>query len=54
MNPGPDPSMQSPSSNEILKFQEVLTDNKFTTIIRKSKGQDIMAACGQLVGKLQA
>lgn len=54
MNPGPDPSMQSPSLNEILKFQEILADNKFTAIIRKSKGQDIMAACGQLAGEKPA
>ncbi|MFC1839189.1 23S rRNA (adenine(2503)-C(2))-methyltransferase RlmN [Thermodesulfobacteriota bacterium] len=54
MNPGPDPAMQPPSNDVILRFQEVLTDNKFTAIIRKSKGQDIMAACGQLAGKNQA
>lgn len=50
MNPGPDPAMRSSSPDVILKFQEILAENKLTAIIRKSKGQDIMAACGQLVG----
>ncbi len=48
MNPGPDPSMKPPSFHEILNFQDILAENKLTAIIRKSKGQDIMAACGQL------
>jgi 23S rRNA (adenine2503-C2)-methyltransferase len=37
-----------PDEGEILAFQEVLTDRHFTTIIRRSKGADIGAACGQL------
>lgn len=37
-----------PIEEVILKFQKILIENKFTAIIRKSKGQDIGAACGQL------
>ncbi|MBW1817757.1 MAG: 23S rRNA (adenine(2503)-C(2))-methyltransferase RlmN [Deltaproteobacteria bacterium] len=40
-----------PSSPErVLRFQEILIGRHFTAIIRKSKGRDIMAACGQLSG----
>ena len=44
----------TPSSPEKrLRFQEILVQNHFTAIIRKSKGQDILAACGQLRGSHQ-
>lgn len=32
----------------ISAFQKVLTDGNLTALVRKSKGQDIRAACGQL------
>ena len=32
----------------VKRFQEILLENHLTTIVRKSKGPDIMAACGQL------
>ncbi len=32
----------------VARFQEILLENHLTAIIRKSKGPDIMAACGQL------
>ena len=32
----------------INKFQDILIEKNYTVIIRKSKGQDISAACGQL------
>lgn len=42
-------SQFSPSTPEKLRrFQEVLLENHYTAILRKSKGQDISAACGQL------
>lgn len=37
-----------PDEKTILKFQEILHQKNYTTIIRQSKGQDISAACGQL------
>jgi 23S rRNA (adenine2503-C2)-methyltransferase len=40
--------MKRPEEPDILKFQKVLTDRHYTAIIRKSKGADISAACGQL------
>jgi len=40
-----------PKESVILKFQEVLHQKGYTSIIRRSKGQDISAACGQLSAK---
>jgi 23S rRNA (adenine2503-C2)-methyltransferase len=37
-----------PPEDVILKFQDILIANHYTVMIRRSKGQDIMAACGQL------
>ena len=34
----------------MLRFQEILLQKNYTVIIRRSKGQDISAACGQLRG----
>jgi 23S rRNA (adenine2503-C2)-methyltransferase len=50
LNPHPGLQLEAPSLERILRFQEVLVQNHFTAIIRKSKGQDISAACGQLSG----
>jgi 23S rRNA (adenine2503-C2)-methyltransferase len=37
-----------PPESTVLKFQNILHNNGYTTIVRRSKGQDILAACGQL------
>jgi len=37
-----------PSEKKVVIFQKILKDRGITTIIRKSKGLDIKAACGQL------
>jgi 23S rRNA (adenine2503-C2)-methyltransferase len=37
-----------PDEAVILKFQEILINSHYTVIIRRSKGEDIYAACGQL------
>ncbi|MGD9237977.1 MAG: 23S rRNA (adenine(2503)-C(2))-methyltransferase RlmN [Desulfobacterales bacterium] len=39
---------QRPPEDTILRFQEILIDKNYTVMIRRSKGQDISAACGQL------
>jgi 23S rRNA (adenine2503-C2)-methyltransferase len=51
LNPHPGLKMETPSQERILRFQEILTRHHWTAIIRKSKGGDISAACGQLSGK---
>ncbi len=37
-----------PTGEELLRFEKALWDKGITAIARKSKGQDIEAACGQL------
>jgi len=39
---------KSPSEDNVLAFQNVLIKSGINTFIRKSKGRDILAACGQL------
>jgi len=50
-NPSPNMKMATPSKERIQHFQDILIKNRFTAIIRKSKGRDISAACGQLTGE---
>jgi 23S rRNA (adenine2503-C2)-methyltransferase len=40
------------SNNAVRRFQDVLMKASITTVIRKTRGEDIDAACGQLVGKV--
>ena len=49
-NPFPGSQMRRPSEEVIERFLQVLIDHHYTAIIRRSKGQDISAACGQLHG----
>ena len=42
-----------PDEDVILRFQAILLEKGFTAIIRRSKGADISAACGQLRAKNQ-
>jgi len=37
-----------PPESAILRFQEILLQKNYTVLIRRSKGRDISAACGQL------
>ena len=46
-------SWEPPDWDHILAFQKVLLDGSVTTIIRKSRGEDILAACGQLKSRHQ-
>lgn len=40
-----------PAEPVIREFQQILVDRNYTVIIRRSKGQDISAACGQLAAE---
>lgn len=42
-----------PSQNAIRRFQNVLVDAGFVTVVRTTRGDDIDAACGQLVGQVE-
>jgi 23S rRNA (adenine2503-C2)-methyltransferase len=50
----PDPRLPfSPSPQaRVLEFQEILRRHHYTVLLRESRGRDISAACGQLVGEL--
>ena len=50
LNPYPGCQLPPPPMERTHCFQEILVEKNFTAIIRKSKGRDIMAACGQLSG----
>jgi 23S rRNA (adenine2503-C2)-methyltransferase len=39
---------EAPDEAQLLAFQEVLLKRHYTVVIRRSKGRDISAACGQL------
>jgi len=47
-NPYPGSEYRRPSDEEIERFQKIVLGRNVTALIRKSKGQDILAACGQL------
>jgi 23S rRNA (adenine2503-C2)-methyltransferase len=42
-----------PKDEDVLEFQKLLSDRNVTAIVRKSRGRDILAACGQLCSKSQ-
>ena len=48
LNPYKNCGLQSSEEKTIFRFQEILLKGNLTAFIRKSKGQDIGAACGQL------
>ena len=47
-NPHEGCDFKRPAETVIQAFYGILFDKNFTVIIRRSKGQDISAACGQL------
>jgi 23S rRNA (adenine2503-C2)-methyltransferase len=47
-NPYPGSAFERPSDERIEAFHALMIEKHFTCIVRYSKGQDIMAACGQL------
>jgi 23S rRNA (adenine2503-C2)-methyltransferase len=49
-NEFPGSPFKSPPQKDVEAFQKILLDKHFTTMLRKSKGSDILAACGQLSG----
>jgi len=53
MNPSPGMEFSPPPMDRIQRFQQILHNKNFTAIIRKSKGKDISAACGQLSGDMK-
>ena len=51
-NPFPEVEYKTPSGNRVKRFQTYLQEKGYITTIRSTRGDDIMAACGQLVGQV--
>ena len=47
-NPFPGSKYKRPSAEKVELFKEMLVERKLRTMIRTTKGSDILAACGQL------
>jgi 23S rRNA (adenine2503-C2)-methyltransferase len=52
-NPFEGSGYRTSSSNAVMRFSEILQSAGITTVIRKTRGEDIDAACGQLAGQIQ-
>jgi 23S rRNA (adenine2503-C2)-methyltransferase len=50
-NPHPQLPFGPPPEARVLAFQDILREANFTVLLRESRGLEIAAACGQLVGE---
>jgi 23S rRNA (adenine2503-C2)-methyltransferase len=48
LNPGPGIQFAMPEENSVAEFQKVLAGANVPTFVRRPRGRDIYAACGQL------
>ncbi len=51
-NPFPNSGYERPSGNAVSRFWQVLVDAGYIVTVRTTRGDDIDAACGQLVGEV--
>lgn len=51
-NPFPETRYKRSSNNRIHRFRDILAEAGYTVITRKTRGDDIDAACGQLAGQV--
>ncbi|MFP5338532.1 MAG: 23S rRNA (adenine(2503)-C(2))-methyltransferase RlmN [Gammaproteobacteria bacterium] len=51
-NPFPHSGYERPSNNAIRRFQDILHKGGHNVTVRTTRGEDIDAACGQLVGQV--
>jgi 23S rRNA (adenine2503-C2)-methyltransferase len=49
LNPAPGIPYDRPSDSRVDRFAQILADRHVTVSVRKSRGRDIRAACGQLI-----
>jgi 23S rRNA (adenine2503-C2)-methyltransferase len=49
LNPAPGIPYERPSDERVDRFAQMLADRHITVSVRKSRGRDIRAACGQLI-----
>jgi len=50
-NANPGLSFQAPPPERVVEFQEALAARNITVVVRKNRGRDISAACGQLAAE---
>jgi len=48
LNPGPGIDFSTPEDSKVRAFQRVLIDAGVPAFVRRPRGRDIYAACGQL------
>jgi 23S rRNA (adenine2503-C2)-methyltransferase len=53
LNPGPGIGYGTPAAARVLEFQSILIAAGIPTFIRRPRGRDIFAACGQLKGTVE-
>jgi 23S rRNA (adenine2503-C2)-methyltransferase len=54
LNPGPGIQFETPEQKSVIQFQEVLAGAGIPTYVRRPRGRDIFAACGQLKRTVEA
>ena len=52
-NPFPESGLTRSSHDRVMAFARILQDAGLVTTVRKTRGEDIAAACGQLAGEVQ-
>ena len=52
-NPFPNSGYKTSPRDRVERFNRILFDAGITTVVRRTRGGDIDAACGQLVGKIE-
>lgn len=52
-NPFPDSDLKKPKAEDVKAFQDYLMKAGIVTTVRKTRGDDIDAACGQLAGNVK-
>src|SRR5690606_14703623 len=52
-NPFPGSDYQRSSNSAVSNFRRILQDAGYTVTIRTTRGDEVAAACGQLVGEIQ-
>ena len=53
LNPGPGIPFLTPAQDRVAQFQNILIDSGVPTFVRRPRGRDIYAACGQLKRTLE-
>lgn len=51
LNDEPGAEFHSPSPQRVQRFQDILMSRSLVTVVRRSRGSDILAACGQLAAR---